>query len=70
MSIIIKENKVIFINTLGDVTALDTLTGRLLWQLPTQSKSIYEEAMFLKISDMVLEDNSVFFSNNMNEFFH
>ena len=23
----------------------------------------------LKISDMVLEDNSVFFSNNMNEFF-
>ena len=25
--------------------------------------------MFLKISDMVLEDNSVFFSNNMNEFF-
>ena len=69
MSIIIKENKVIFINTLGDITALDTLSGRLLWQLPTQSKSIYEDAMFLKISDMVLEDNSVFFSNNMNEFF-
>ncbi len=69
ISIIIQDNKVIFINTLGDITALDSNSGRLLWQTPTQSKSIYDDAMFLKISDLVLADNSILFSNNMNEFF-
>ncbi len=69
ISIIIKDNKVIFTNTLGDITALDANSGRLLWQTPTQRKSVYEDAMFLKISDLVLADNSLLFSNNMNEFF-
>ena len=69
ISIIIKDNKVFFANSLGDITAIDSNTGKLLWQTPTQSKSIYEDAMFLKISDLVLANNSILFSNNMNEFF-
>jgi len=69
ISIIIKDNKVIFANSLGDITAIDSNSGKLLWQTPTQSKSVYEDAMFLKISDLVLANNSIIFSNNMNEFF-
>ena len=69
ISIIIKDNKVIFANSLGDITAIDSNSGKLLWQTPTQSKSVYEDAMFLKISDLVLANNSIIFSNNRNEFF-
>ena len=69
ISIIIKDNKVIFANSLGDITAIDSNSGKLLWQTPTQSKSVYEDAMFLKISDLVLANNSIIFSNNTNEFF-
>ena len=69
ISIIIKDNKVFFANSLGDITAIDSNSGKLLWQTPTQSKSVYEDAMFLKISDLVLANNSIIFSNNMNEFF-
>ena len=69
ISIIIKDKKVFFANSLGDITAIDSNSGKLLWQTPTQSKSVYEDAMFLKISDLVLANNSIIFSNNMNEFF-
>ncbi len=69
LSLVIKDNRVIFINTLGDITALDAITGKLIWQTPTQSRSVYEDAMFLKISDLVISDQSILFSNNMNEFF-
>lgn len=69
ISIIIQDNKIVFSNTLGDVSALNPINGRLLWQTPTQNKSIYEDAMFLKISDLIFSENSILFSNNMNEFF-
>ena len=69
ISIIIKDKKVFFANSLGDITAIDSNSGKLLWQTPTQSKSVYEDAMFLKISDLILANNSIIFSNNMNEFF-
>ena len=69
ISIVIKDNKIIFNNTLGDITALNNLSGTLLWQTPTQSKSISQDAMFLKISDLILADDSVLFSNNKNEFY-
>ena len=69
LSLILKDEIVFFINNLGDVTALNSIDGTLLWQTPTQSKSVYEDAMFLKISDLVLANNSIIFSNNMNEFF-
>jgi len=68
-SLVIKNNKVIFNNSLGDITALDLYSGELMWQTPTQTKAIYEDALFLKSADLVIGKNSIFASNNMNEFF-
>ena len=68
-SLVIKNNKVIFNNSLGDITALDLYTGDLIWQTPTQKKAIYEDALFLKNADLVVGKNSIFLSNNTNDFF-
>ncbi len=68
-SLVIKNNKVIFNNSLGDITALDLYTGDLVWQTPTQKKAIYEDALFLKNADLVIGKNSIFLSNNTNNFF-
>ena len=68
-SLVIKNDKVIFNNSLGDITALNLHTGELLWQTPTQNKAVYEEALFLKNADLVVGKNSVFLSNNTNDFF-
>ena len=69
LSIIIDQNKVIFINTLGDVSALDIKSGNLLWQTPTQTNLVYEYSFSLKNSDLVFSNDSIYFSNNRNEFF-
>ena len=69
ISLIIKNNLVIFNNAIGDITAVDTKTGSLIWQTPTQSSTIYAEAFKLKISDIISESNSIYFSNNMDEFY-
>ena len=69
ISLVIKDNKIIFNNNLGDVSAVDLESGELIWQTPTHAKAIYEDAMFLKISDLIVAKNSILFSNNNNEFF-
>ena len=69
ISLIIKNNLVIFNNSIGDITAVDIKTGSLVWQTPTQSSTIYAEAFKLKISDIISESNSIYFSNNMDEFY-
>ena len=69
LSIIIVNKKVIFNNSIGDITAVDANSGNLIWQVPTQSSSIYEDSFFLKTSDLIANNNSVLFSNNTNEFF-
>ena len=69
LSLIISENRVVFINTLGDVSSVDIQSGDLLWQTPTQSSAIYENSFSLKNSDLISEKNSIYFSNNKNEFF-
>ena len=68
-SLVIKNDKVIFNNSLGDITALDLYTGDLIWQTPTQKKAIYDEALFLKNAHLVIGNNSIFLSNNTNDFF-
>ena len=68
-SLVIKNDKIIFNNSLGDITALDLYTGELRWQTPTQKKSIIDEALFLKTADLVVGKNSIFLSNNTNNFF-
>ena len=69
LSLIISNNRVVFVNTLGDVSSIDINTGNLLWQTPTQSSAIYENSFSLKNSDIIVENNNIYFSNNKNEFF-
>ena len=69
LSLIIVNNKVLFNNSIGDITAVDASSGNLIWQTPTQSSTIYEDSFSLKTSDLIANDSSVLFSNNRNEFF-
>ena len=69
LSLIINNNRVVFVNTLGDISSLDIETGNLIWQTPTQSSDIYENYFSLKNSDLISENNTIYFSNNQNEFF-
>ena len=68
-SLIILNDKVIFNNSLGDITAVDIETGLITWQLPTQSSAIINETYNFNISKLVSDGNSVFFSNNKNQFY-
>ena len=68
-SLIILDENVIFNNSIGDITAADIETGLITWQLPTQSTSIKNETFNFKISKLVSDGNSIFFSNNKNEFY-
>ena len=69
LSLIIKNNLVIFNNSIGDISAVNIDTGDIVWQTPTQSSAIYAEAFKLEISDVISESNSIYFSNNKNEFY-
>ena len=64
LSIAIKDEKVIFNNSIGDITAVNLETGELLWQVPTQNNLLYENSFSFKTSELVIEENSIFFSNN------
>ena len=68
-SLIIIEDMIIFSNSIGDITAADIETGLITWQLPTQNSSIINETYNFKISKLVSDGNSIFFSNNKNEFY-
>ena len=69
LSLVINNNRVIFVNTLGDISSVNIETGKLLWQTPTQSNQIYESSFSLKNSDLILDKKGIFFSNNKNEFY-
>jgi outer membrane protein assembly factor BamB len=68
-SLIVINDKVIFSNSIGDITAVDIETGVIIWQLPTQSSFIINETYNFKISKLVSDGNSIIFSNNKNEFY-
>tara|TARA_B100000575_G_scaffold289046_1_gene290128 strand:- start:596 stop:1873 length:1278 start_codon:yes stop_codon:yes gene_type:complete len=69
LSIVFDNEKVIFNNSIGDITALDAKKGFLLWQTPTQNNQIYAETISLRTSSLVVDNNFIFFSNNKNEFY-
>jgi len=69
LSIAIKGEVVFFINSIGDVTALNVNDGSLVWQTPTQSTVIFQDAFTLENSDIIFANDTIFFSNNKNEFF-
>lgn len=68
-SLVIKKNTIYMNNSLGDISAIDADQGTLLWQIPTQSSEIYENAFNLTMSDLVAKNNDLIFSNNKNQFF-
>ncbi len=69
LSIVIIDNIIYFNNSLGDISAVNIKNGELLWQLPTQSSLIYEAAFSLQTADLISDKESLFFSNNKNQFF-
>jgi len=68
-SIIVKNNRVYLNNSIGDIIAINAQNGSLLWQTPTQSSLIYENAFDLIISDLVANQDNLVFSNNRNELY-
>ncbi len=69
LSLVLRGEIIYFINNLGDLTALNVNDGSLVWQTPTQSNVISQNAFSLKNSDIVFANNSIYFSNNKNETF-
>ena len=68
-SIIIDNDRVFINNSVGDIIAINAENGSLLWQTPTQSSTIYENAFNLVLSDLVARGDNLIFSNNRNEFY-
>jgi len=69
LSLVIVNKVIYFNNSMGDISAVDVDKGNLLWQTPTQSTQVYEDAFLLKTSDLVADNESIIFSNNKNEFY-
>jgi len=67
-SIVVVNNLVIFTNSVGDITAVDFLTGEIIWQTPTQTLN-FGKNITLRNSDIVSDGKFVYMSNNKNEFF-
>ena len=68
-SLIIVGDLIVFTNSIGDITAVDINSGLITWQLPTQSSSIINETYNFKVSKLVSDNKSIYFSNNKNEFY-
>ena len=68
-SLLIKDNLVIYNNSLGDITAVDISSGLIQWQLPTQKSSIMNETYGFNFSKLVSDGSSIYFSNNKNQFY-
>ncbi|WP_415290063.1 PQQ-binding-like beta-propeller repeat protein [Candidatus Pelagibacter sp. Uisw_136] len=69
ISIALDKKNIYFNNSIGDITAIDMKSGQLVWQLPTQNNNISQNAFQLSNSELVINENTIFFSNNKNEFY-
>lgn len=69
LSIVFDKNKVIFNNSKGDIYALNKNNGNLLWLVTTKDTNENFQTFLLKNSKIVLNNDSLFLSNNMNNFF-
>ena len=69
LSMVIVDNNVYFNNFIGDISAVDLNKGELLWQLPTQSSLVIESSLGLETSEIITDNQTLFFSNNKNQFF-
>ena len=68
-SLILNNDKIFFSNSIGDVTAVNISNGNIIWQTPTQSNVTFGNTYFLKLSDIISDENSIFVSNNNTQFF-
>jgi outer membrane protein assembly factor BamB len=68
-SLVVIDDQIIFNNSIGDITAVDITSGLIIWQLPTQNSNIVNQTYNFKISNLVSDGKSIFFSNNKNEFY-
>ena len=68
-SIAIKNENIYFNNSIGDITAVNLKSGQLIWQLPTQSNDASRNTFKLSNSELVVDESSILFSNNRNEFY-
>ena len=69
LSLVIVKDKIYFNNSLGDINAVEIESGELIWQRPTQSTLTYDEGYLLKTSDIIADAQTLFFSNNKNQFY-
>jgi len=69
ISITLDKKNIYFNNSIGDITAVNIKSGQLVWQLPTQSNNVSLTAFQLSNSELVINDGTIFFSNNKNEFY-
>ena len=69
ISIAIINENIYFNNSIGDITAANLKSGKLVWQLPTQNNYISKNAFQLSYSKLVINNDSILFSNNKNEFY-
>ena len=67
-SLVIVNNLIIFSNSVGDLTAVDSDNGEIVWQTPTQVLG-GSQHITLRNSDIVSDGDLIFISNNNNEFF-
>ena len=67
ISIALDKKNIYFNNSIGDITAVDIKSGQLVWQLPTQNNNFSLKAFQLSNSELVINDGTIFFSNNKNE---
>ncbi len=69
LSMAVMEGVIYFNNSLGDISAINIDDGGLIWQSPTTNNLIVDSAFSLETSDIVLDRENLFFSNNKNQFF-
>ena len=69
LSLVLTMDSVIFSNSAGDITKLDINTGQAIWIMPTQNTLVQYETNFLEISDIVLLNKNLFFSNNFSKIY-
>ena len=69
LSLVILGNIVVFIDTFGDINALNINSGNLVWQSQTVNEDIFESAFLLKSSRLVYDEQTIYLSNNQNKFF-
>ncbi|MDC3100039.1 PQQ-like beta-propeller repeat protein [Candidatus Pelagibacter sp.] len=67
-SLVLVKNLVIFTNSIGDLTAVDSNNGEIIWQTPTQVLG-GSQHITLRNSEIVSDGETIFISNNNNEFF-